>query len=154
MTKKALILTAILLLTATGLATAQESSTVTGTVVSTSPDTLVVKTADGQHTFAVRSETETPEVLEVGSSVTVYFDEAPNGDPFATRITVAEVEGDSMMTEPDSEPMLEANASASLGDSSDGGELPQTASSVPLAGLAGLAALGLALAVGVVRRAV
>ncbi len=153
MFRKTLTLAFALLLVAAGVAAAEDMATVTGTVISTSGDTLVVQTDSGQRTFAVRDDTDSPETLETGTAVTVHYGSSPDGDPYATKIRVAELEAEAS-AEPTSDSMTESSDSATDRRGSDASELPQTGSNLPLAGLAGLAALGLALGVGFLRRAV
>ena len=149
MFRKTLILAVALLLVTAGVAAAEDMATVTGTVVSTSGDTLIIQTDSGERTFAVRDETDSPETLETGTAVTVHYGSSPDGDPYATKIRVAELEA-----EASGDSMTESSDTATDRQGADGSELPQTGSSLPLAGLAGLAALGLALGVGFLRRAV
>ena len=50
-----------------------EHVTLTGTVVSSSADSLVISTADGQKTFVLNDATLKPMDLAVGSKVTVTY---------------------------------------------------------------------------------
>jgi hypothetical protein len=107
------------------------STSVTGTVVSTSGDEVVLRTPSGEQTFMLSSTVDRTQ-LTTGNSVTVWYD-APvtAGDRGTiTRITMA--------SEPTT-PRTETGAATSTTTSD---ELPATAGFLPLLGLIGLLALG------------
>lgn len=110
-------------------ALAQETQTVTGTVVSASDASLVIRTQGGeQRTFVVDTTTSLPqEDLEAGARVSVHFTETGDARFQATRVTT------------DDAARAAADDMSGLGDPDD--ELPATASPIPLLALGGLIGL-------------
>ena len=68
---------------------AQAQTTVSGTVVSASAGSLVVRGGAGEeHNFVVDAKTTMPESLSAGTKVTVEFKPLADGRKQATRVTV------------------------------------------------------------------
>jgi LPXTG-motif cell wall-anchored protein len=153
MTKNRLLiaLAIVALLGAGALAAQDDSQNITGTVVSATPTSLVIQTADGQKSFILDAESQTPESLSAGNQVTVDYRSNDQGEMVVSNVTL-EVGGameDSHVasTEPEAAPAPSeesagqpADLSANNGDAS-ATSLPATGSSLPLIGLLGLAAL-------------
>jgi hypothetical protein len=148
-------------------AMAQSELTVSGTVVSSTPTQIVVKTADGREmTFAVDAQSTVPSGLMTDNPVTVVYHDMGNNTLHAARVTsstttttrtpsttttTTRTESTTSRTEPPpaapTEPMPE---STSTGTSST--RMPATASNLPLVGLAGLLILVGGLGVRALRR--
>jgi hypothetical protein len=108
---------------------------VTGTVVSSTTDSLVIKLDDGtERTFKVDSASNLPASLASGQRVTVRFHAMSGGD-HAARVTLAGG------TNPPDSAMSPGTA-----DTSSSGRLPATAGPVPALLLAGFSALAAGLA--------
>jgi hypothetical protein len=118
---------AFLALTLTGVLGAQTNeATYSGTIVSVSPTSLVIKLADGsEKTLVVDSTTIVPTLAIVGTRVTVRYRPLDAGRFQATTVSILEA-GQTMPPVPD--PQRTA--------------LPNTASNQSLLWLAGLTALG------------
>ena len=144
---------------------AQSEMTVSGTIVSSTPTQIVVKTADGREmTFAVDAQSTVPSGLVVSNPVTVVYHDMGNNTFHAARVTstgtstgsttTTRTESTTTRTEPpptsQSEPMPESTTPATTRTRS--GRMPATASNLPLVGLAGLLSLGAALGVRSLRR--
>ena len=113
-------------------AIAQNTQPVTGTVVSSTTDSLVIRTDDGtERTFKVDGQSTLPSSLANGSRVTVNFHRMEGGVDHAASVTMATAD-----TTP---------APADRGMRTDApttsGELPATAGPVPQLILLGLSAL-------------
>ena len=171
MTKNRLLiaLAIVALLGAGTLAAQDDSQSITGTVVSATPTSLVIQTDDGQKSFILDTESQTPESLSAGNQVTVEYRSNDQGEMVAANVTAEEGgamedshvastepgnESTPAATEPESTPAPSdqyagqpADLSADNGDTSATASLPATGSKLPLIGLLGLAALagGLAL---------
>ena len=92
------IASAVVLLLAVSAARAGEPttapSTVSGTVVSASASSLVVRGSAGEeHAFVVDAKTTLPESLSAGTKVTVEFKPLADGRKQATRVTVMTASG-------------------------------------------------------------
>jgi hypothetical protein len=141
---------------------AQSEITVSGTIVSSTPTQIVVKTADGREmTFAVDAQSTVPSGLVVSNPVTVVYHDMGNNTFHAARVTssstttttTTRTESTSTRTEPpptsQTEPMPETTAPAT---GTARTRMPATASNLPLVGLAGLLSLAAALGVRALRR--
>jgi len=138
----------------------QNDMMATGTIVSTSATSLVIRTDAGQAmTFSVGDMDNMPAGLVAGDRVTVHYN-GSLGDFDATSVTRA-----SSMTTPNpsgtSVPSTQRESYQTLGESTPPGEtsrssypgsLPDTASPMGTMGLLGLTALGAGLALKAVRR--
>lgn len=111
------------------------TQTLTGTVVSSSTDSLVIKLDDGmQRTFKVDTTSSLPASLASGQRVSVRYHAMSGGD-HAAQVTV--VGG----TNPPASDMSPSSA-----DTAGSGALPATAGPVPALLLAGFSALAAGLA--------
>lgn len=134
---------------------AQTEQTVSGTIVSSTPVQVVVKTADGREmTFAVDAQSTVPSGLIAGNPVTVIYHDMGNNTLHAARVTSTGTTT-TTSTEPrpssQSAPMPESTTPATT--STEGtGRMPATASNLPLVGLAGLLSLTAGLGVRALRR--
>jgi len=145
---------------------AQTSLTVTGTVVSSSPTQVVIKTDDGrQMTFNVDAQSTVPAGLAAGKPVTVSYHDMGGGTLHAATVTVSSAGTPSTTTNPPAttndtyanttrttapaaqEPMESAGAKTRTTR-----RMPSTASPLPLIGLAGLLSLTAGLGLRAVRR--
>jgi RNase P/RNase MRP subunit p29 len=133
-----------------GMTSAEERSgggtSVTGTVVSSTSERLVLRTSTGEMTFKLSSTTDRPMSLREGSRMTVWYDPASvPGDEnmhLATRITASSEEAQRTAAS-DDDPSR---------DPSDD-ELPATAGPLPLLAWIGIFAVGGGLALrGLARR--
>ena len=139
-----------------------------GTVVSSTPDTIIVNADNGQQVFVLNSDTLHPQVIPVESGVTVKYRDDGFGNLYATNIVVHEeldpmvevttevgepvaaAQGEPMesqQAEPEAEPLEASPVSeeplADLeADTAAAGDLPNTASPLPLLLLLGAGALG------------
>jgi hypothetical protein len=105
---------------------------VTGVVVSSTNDSLVIRTDDGtERTFKVDAQSTLPSSLASGSRVTVNFHRMDGGVDHAARVTIA--------TAGDTTPRTETMPADPAGTAT--GELPATAGPVPHLVLFGLGAL-------------
>ena len=122
----------------------QTTQTVSGTVVSSTGDSLVIRTDDGtERTFKVDAQSNLPSSLASGARVTVSFHRMDGGVDHAARVTVASADTGRTMppagettTTPPAEQRTDDPARAG-----ETGELPATAGPVPQLVLMGLAAL-------------
>jgi hypothetical protein len=113
-------------------------TTVTGTVVSSTADSLVISAADGQKTFVVNDATLKPMDLAVGSKVTVTFRDE-GGQMIASQVSASDstvAMGDttgSTMDEPVTEPVdaPERSASTATTDSSYSASASASATTSP-----------------------
>lgn len=129
----------ILMLGITQLAAAQPmtSTSVTGTVVSSTGDKLVLRTSTGEMTFMMNTTTDRPATLPVGTRATVWYEKA--SDPAmghagtATRITLAEA------TTAEKQTATEATDYRDPGERAE--DLPGTAGLAPLLALIGFASV-------------
>ena len=145
---------------------AQTAVTVTGTVVSSSPTQVVIKTDDGrQMTFNVDAQSTVPAGLAAGNPVTVSYHDMGGGTLHAATVTVSSAGTPSTTTNPPAttndtyanttrttapagqEPMESAGAKTRTTR-----RMPSTASPLPLIGLAGLLSLTAGLGLRAVRR--
>jgi hypothetical protein len=145
---------------------AQTALTVTGTVVSSSPTQVVIKTDDGrQMTFAVDAQSTVPAGLAEGNPVTVSYHDMGAGTFHAASVTVSSAGTPSTTANPPAtdtstyanttrttapaaqEPMESAGAKTRTTR-----RMPSTASPLPLIGLAGLLSLTAGLGLRAVRR--
>ncbi|PYQ01918.1 MAG: hypothetical protein DMF82_17985 [Acidobacteria bacterium] len=145
---------------------AQTALTVSGTVVSSSPTQVVIKTDDGrQMTFAVDAQSTVPAGLAQGNPVTVSYHEMGGGTFHAASVTVSSAGMPSTTANPPStdtstyanttrttapaaqEPMESAGAKTRTTR-----RMPSTASPLPLIGLAGLLSLSAGLGLRALRR--
>ena len=164
MTKNRLLIAlAIVALLGAGVVAAQDDSqSVTGTVVSATPTSLVIQTDDGQKSFILDAESQTPESLSAGNQVTIDFHSNDQGEMVASLVTADEggemaesqtaatepaTESTPAATEPESTPAPSgdyagqpADQTAATGETATT-SLPATGSKLPLIGLLGLAAL-------------
>lgn len=155
---------------------AQTELTVSGTVVSSTPTQVVVRTADGREmTFAVDAQSNVPSGLAAGNAVTVNYHDMGNNMLHAARVTTTSA-GTSTTTAPSTEttrpstttapsyntappptsstrtePMPESTA-ATTEATARTRKMPATASNLPLVGLAGLLSLAAGLGVRALRR--
>jgi hypothetical protein len=136
-----------------------ETKSVTGTVVSSTADSLVIDTASGRQTFTVDASSTVPSGLMAGARVTVAYHSLSGGGMHAATVTTLAPSTGSMTagsttaapaptaqtTEPTTDTSLPEPAPADTA-STTSRELPRTASNLPALGLLGLFALGGALA--------
>lgn len=141
---------AALLLAAAAWAQAPQSGaarTVTGSVVSSTADTLVIRTAEGtEQTFSVDAQSQVPAGLSSGTQVSVSYHVLEGGRYHAARVTR---QGGGQNADAPSRTPDAGMAPGDPGASS----LPSTASAVPQLIVAGLGALAGALALRRFRRA-
>jgi hypothetical protein len=155
---------------------AQSEQTASGTVVSSSPTQIVVRTTDGrQMTFVVDADSKVPGNLQQGSSVTVRYHDM-NGTLHAANVSAGSGTGTATSTtQPAADPTgndartsAQPETTATTGaqrDTTTGTtattdqepstgttRLPATASPLPLVGLSGLIALAGGLGVRALRR--
>jgi hypothetical protein len=142
---------------------AQTELTVSGTVVSSSPTQVVVKTSDGRDmTFMVDAQSTVPSGLVAGNPITVVYHDMGNNTLHAARVTSSgtttaprtTTTTPATTTEPrpssQSAPMPESTTPAATPESTP--RMPATASNLPLVGLAGLLSLTAGLGVRALRR--
>ena len=144
------------------------STTLTGSVVSTSADQLVIRVADGEKTFVVNEMTLKPADLMIGAQVNVTFHDE-NGQLMATQVAAADPSSaatasasspepsapasatatatayappadDPVAPVADTPPASEASASVESAATAETDELPATGSKLPLLALLGLGA--------------
>jgi hypothetical protein len=155
-------------------------TSITGTVVSSTPTSLVIRDANGaETTFDVDTSSGVPSGLASGSRVTVRFHDMDGGRRHAASVTTSDVDTTattptpSAPTEPttfaptaptpiadpvlpiaDPAPSVRVAAPAPLpaSDAPAGERLPDTASEMPLLALAGLMTLGAGLVLRELRR--
>jgi hypothetical protein len=128
-------LVALLLASPAMSQTDMPTQTVTGTVVSSTSDSLVIKLDTGaERTFKVDTTSNLPASLASGQRVTVRFHAMSGGD-HAAQVTLAGG------TNPPAGGMSPGTA-----DTSSSGQLPATAGPVPALMLAGFSALAAGLA--------
>jgi Domain of unknown function (DUF5666) len=86
---------AIVALLGAGVAFAASGDTqsATGTVISSSPTSLVVQTDNGQQTFVLDSTTQAPESLAAGDKVTVEYNSDDQGRLVATDVSAEDSSG-------------------------------------------------------------
>ena len=167
MTKNRLLiaLAVVALLGASVLAAQDDSQPLTSTVVSATPTSLVIKTADKQKSFILDADSQTPASLSAGNEVTVEFHQNDQGEMVASYITIAEAG----MEEPQVAETTPAAEESPVAETEPGGDtvpaatepestpppidqtaenaepaatsLPATGSKLPLIGLLSLAAL-------------
>jgi hypothetical protein len=144
---------------------AQSEQTASGTVVSSSPTQIVVRTTDGrQMTFMVDADSKVPGNLQQGSSVTVRYHDmngtlhaanvsATSGTGTATSTTqpAADPTGNDARTAATPETTATTRATATDPDTGTT-RMPATASPLPLVGLSGLIALAGGLGARALRR--
>jgi hypothetical protein len=106
-------------------------TSVTGTVVSSTADRVVVRTSSGDMTFKMSSTTDRPATFTTGKQVTVWYDPAtvPGEDQTHLAMRVASAD----------ESVRTTAAQESYGADD---ELPATAGPLPLLAWIGLVALG------------
>ena len=119
---------------------------VTGTVVSTSPDHLVLSTPSGsQMDFNVDSQTVLPSSMSSGTTVDVKYHETSTGGYQAAEVRTVgasdSAQEPSRTSSSTSEPMKEDMGATAPHDATHK-TLPKTADPVVLVGLMGLASLG------------
>lgn len=127
-----------------GPAVAQTIDTVSGVVVSSSADSLVIRLDDGsQRTFVTDTTSTLPSGrLAVGSRVTVRFDPMDGGRSRAANVALAV---GAPAERPADRPTTQEPAMRGSATDRSARALPNTASGMPLQLLAGLAALAGAL---------
>ena len=140
-----------------GPALAQTTDSVSGVVVSSSADSLVIRLDDGsQRTFVTDTTTTLPSgPLAEGSRVTVRFDPMDGGRSRAATVVLASgAQAERPADRPADRPTTQDPAMRE-GSATDPSvrALPDTASGMPLQALAGLAALAGALLLRASRRA-
>ena len=139
-------------------------STLTGTVVSATGTSLVIRGEDGtEQTFDVDTTSTIPAGLMSGSRVSVRFHNMAGGrrhvasvttDPAPTTPALSQPMPDTA-TQPMREtatPVARVSEPAPAGEAAMGERLPDTASGLPLLALAGLMALGAGLVLRELRR--
>jgi hypothetical protein len=111
---------------------AQTTQSISGTVVSSTSDSLVIRTDDGtERTFKVDANSKLPSSLANGSRVTVNFHRMEGGVDHAGSVTMATAD----TTPAPADPGMRTDAPSTAG------ELPATAGPVPHMILIGLSAL-------------
>jgi hypothetical protein len=129
---------------------------VSGVVVSSSSDTLVIRTDDGtERTFKVDAQTNAPSDLAQGTRVTVAFHRMEGGVDHAARVSAASSDttprtpraGNESTGTPSTEPMDRpaAREPVTTGTGTTNDQLPATAGPVPGLILMGLGSLAAAL---------
>ena len=131
-----------LALVATGAAqAASPTSTLSGTVVSSSDTSLVIKTDAGlERTFAVDAESRLPAGLTPGTRVTVSYHIMDGGSLHASNVTLGGDTPSATRTTPSDTRPMDTDTRAAEATTAD--TLPATASNESLLLLAGLLALG------------
>lgn len=150
-------------------AMAQTAQTVNGTIVSSTPVQVVIKTGDGrQMTFTIDAQSSVPSGLAEGNPVTVTYHDMGGGTLHAAQVTRSTGAAPSTTANPPStttdtgtysnttrttapaaqEPMESTRAAGAH----RGHRMPHTASPLPLIGLAGLLSLTAGLALRATRR--
>src|SRR5262245_4466621 len=77
-----LALFAVLALALAGPVLAQTQTTVTGTVVSSTSDRLVVRTSNGDMTFDLTGSADRPSSYTTGSHVTIWYNPTMSGNAY------------------------------------------------------------------------
>jgi len=135
---------------------AQTEQTVTGSVVSSSPTQVVVKTDDGrQLTFTVDTQSSVPADLAAGNAVTVAYHDMGGGTLHLARVTTSAAgtlpsttTGSTTTAPPEPMPERTTEPASARGTK----RMPATASPLPLIGLAGLLSLTAGLGLRAVRQ--
>jgi hypothetical protein len=112
------------------------TSTVTGTVVSSSDGELVLDTTGGRQRFVVDANSTLPAKLEAGARVSVEFHRLEGDRMHVARVTTAPT---STTPRAGAAPIVEKTPAAR--ERAADATLPHTASPLPLVGLVGLASL-------------
>ena len=163
MNRKTMIWAALALVALVTVTYAAGSMTVTGSVVSTSVDQLVVRAADGEKTFVVDDNTIKPADLVIGTKVNVTYHEM-NGQMMATQVAAVQPSTSSYQSEAStsstattsssttsasgadapqaqsSDPAVQESQESTVAASDADDDLPATASRLPLLALLGLGA--------------
>jgi len=129
---------------------AQTALTVTGTIVTSSPTQVVIKTPDGREmTFVVDAQSTVPAGLAEGNPVTVSYHDMGGGTLHAANVTVSSAGTPSATANPPAAPEPMETTGAKTRTTR---RMPATASPLPLIGLAGLLSLTAGLGLRAVRR--
>ncbi|PYQ16965.1 MAG: hypothetical protein DMF80_03000 [Acidobacteria bacterium] len=157
-------------------AMAQTDKTVSGKVVSSTSDQLVIQTDEGrQMTFKVDTQSTVPSALQAGNRVSVNYHELAGGNYHAASVSTTDMGTGATNPNPAyANPNANPNANPAYPSANTGTtpstaqepmreetgtkarrgtrRMPATASPLPLMGLAGLFALSAGLGVGIWRR--
>jgi hypothetical protein len=120
MNRKTMIWAALALVALVTVTYAAGSMTVTGSVVSTSVDQLVVRAADGEKSFVVDDNTMKPADLVIGTKVNVTYHEM-NGRMVATQVAAVQPSTSSYQSE------TSASSTATTSSSTSGAYAPPAA---------------------------
>lgn len=127
--------------------TQTENKTVTGKVTSATSNSIMVTTDSGDRmTFMTDTQTERPVSLSPGTRIRVDYMTHPGGEYHASTVTTLSAEEYPRSTSTEEYPRSTTEPRTTSTDyETEGENLPQTASPLPLLATAGLAALGVAL---------
>ena len=127
--------------------------TISGTVVSTTGDQLVITTDAGQSmTFSAMNSVNVPTNMAVGNRVTVTYRPLTGGDYQVSRVVIADASTSTTgSTYTDQSATSTSTGTTTYADNTYDNDLPATASPLPIAGLLGLLSLGAGLGLQALR---
>jgi outer membrane lipoprotein SlyB len=124
------------------------TETISGTVVSSSPTALVIRTDSGQRRFVVDAQSTVPADVARGASVSVDYHILPGNRFHAASVTMLSAAPSTGVSQTTTEPSTTTSGT----ETRTARNLPATASSLPLVALIGLASLTAALALRTLAR--